>query len=111
MRSVVCFSMLKSPRVSVVIPLYQKANTVERTLRSVLNQRLSEFEAIVVDDGSTDGGAEVAARAGDPRIRIISQANAGPGAARNRGTSEAAAPLVAYLDADDTWDASYLERL
>ena len=100
-----------SPRVSVVIPLYQKAPTVERTLRSILEQELSSFEVIVVDDGSTDGGAAVANSLGDPRIRVLTQPNAGPGAARNRGTKEAQAPLVAYLDADDTWDRTFLERL
>jgi glycosyltransferase involved in cell wall biosynthesis len=103
--------MSGSPRVSVIVPLYQKAKTVERTLRSILAQHLSAFEVIVVDDGSTDGGAAVAQRLGDPRIRVLTQTNAGPGAARNRGTREAQAPLVAYLDADDTWDASYLARL
>jgi glycosyltransferase involved in cell wall biosynthesis len=100
-----------SPRVSVIVPLYQKSKTVERTMRSILAQHLSAFEVIVVDDGSTDGGAAVAQRLGDPRIRVLTQTNAGPGAARNRGTREALAPIVAYLDADDTWDPSYLARL
>src|ERR1700722_6838906 len=103
--------MSGSPRVSVIVPLYQKANTVERTLRSILAQDLDAFEVIIVDDGSTDGGAAIAQRLGDPRIRVLTPTNAGPGAARNRGTREAQAPLVAYLDADDTWDASYLARL
>jgi glycosyltransferase involved in cell wall biosynthesis len=104
--------MLASPpRVSVVVPLYQKAKTVERTLRSIRAQGLTDFEVVVVDDGSTDGGAAIAAGTGDPRIRVLRQTNAGPGAARNRGTREARAPLVAYLDADDTWEPTYLERL
>lgn len=99
------------PRISVVVPLYQKAQTVERALRSILAQQLDAFEVIVVDDGSTDGGGTLAAAVGDPRIRVLTQSNAGPGAARNRGTREARAALVAYLDADDTWDPSYLARL
>ena len=76
-------------RVSVIIPLYNKAPYVGRALESVAAQTLADFEVIVVDDGSTDGGADVVARFGDPRVRLITQANAGPGSARNRGINEA----------------------
>ena len=100
-----------APRVSVVVPLYQKATTIERTLRSIVAQDLGDLEIIVVDDGSTDGGAARARRIVDPRIRVIEQENAGPGAARNWGTHAARAGLVAYLDADDTWEPGYLSRL
>jgi hypothetical protein len=93
-----------SPAVSVVIPLYNKRATVARTLESVFAQTFSDFEVVVVDDGSADGGAEFIAQAfPDPRIRIHRQANAGPGAARNRGAEVSRAPLIIFLDADDTW--------
>lgn len=96
------------PRVSVVVPLYNKASYVVRSLESVAAQTLRDFEVIVVDDGSTDGGAEVATAAFDSRFRLIRQTNAGPGAARNRGLREAGAPYVGFLDADDRWSPEFL---
>jgi glycosyltransferase involved in cell wall biosynthesis len=96
-------------RVSVVVPLYNKAATVRRTLDSIRSQTFTDFEAIVVDDGSTDGGERIVAEFPDPRVRLISQPNAGPGAARNRGLAEARGELVAFLDADDQWLPDYLE--
>lgn len=97
-----------SARVSVIVPLYNKAPTVERALQSIAGQSFAEFEVIVVDDGSTDNGAALAGAFGDARIRVIRQANAGPGAARNRGIAEASGELVAFLDADDEWLPQFL---
>lgn len=102
---------MANPRVSVVVPLYQKARTVRRALDSIAAQRFADFEVVIVDDGSTDGGAEIAERYADPRFRVIHQENAGPGAARNRGVRESSAPYLAFLDADDAWDDVYLERM
>ncbi len=95
-------------QVSVVVPLYNKERTVLRTLASIATQDCTDFEAIIVDDGSTDGGDAVAEAFPDPRFRLIRQANAGPGAARNTGIAAARADFIAFLDADDVWSPDYL---
>jgi glycosyl transferase family 2 len=97
------------PRVSVVIPLYNKAGSVLAAVGSVLGQSFADFELIVVDDGGTDGGAAAVAAVSDRRLRLVAQENAGPGAARNRGLREAGGEYVAFLDADDEWDREFLE--
>jgi glycosyltransferase involved in cell wall biosynthesis len=97
-------------KVSVIVPLYNKAPTIQRTLDSVLGQTLADFELIVVDDGSTDGGVEIVERCGDPRVRLFRQANTGPGAARNRALREAKGEYAAFLDADDEWLPDFLKK-
>jgi glycosyltransferase involved in cell wall biosynthesis len=91
------------PEVSVVIPAYNAAATLQETLASVLAQTFTDFEAIVVDDGSRDDTATRARACGDPRVRVLSIANGGVAAARNRGIDAARAELIAFLDADDLW--------
>jgi glycosyltransferase involved in cell wall biosynthesis len=97
-------------RVSVIIPLFNKAPYIERALESVASQTFRDFELIVVDDGSTDDSTARVEKFSDPRLRLIRQENAGPGSARNRGLREAKGEFVAFLDADDEWLADYLHE-
>jgi glycosyltransferase involved in cell wall biosynthesis len=96
-------------RASVVIPLYNKADSIAAAVTSALRQTFADFELIVVDDGSTDGGAAAVGRLDDRRVRLLSQENAGPGMARNRGLREARSEYVAFLDADDEWEPEFLQ--
>lgn len=96
-------------KVSVVIPTYNSARYVTQAVDSVLNQTYTDFEILVVDDGSTDETAEVMRRY-EPRVRYIRQSNGGVALARNRGIEEASGQYIAFLDADDTWFADKLER-
>ena len=98
------------PRISVIIPLFNKAPFVGRALNSVTSQTFADFEVIVVDDGSMDDGAEVVEQFDDSRIRLIRQQNAGPGAARNHGLANARGEMVAFLDADDEWLPEFLSE-
>jgi hypothetical protein len=77
-------------------------------MRSIFAQSFFDYELLVIDDGSTDGGADLVRSLNDPRLRLISQENAGPGAARNRGAREARGEILAFLDADDEWLPEYL---
>ena len=100
--------------ISVIIPLYNKVSTIERALRSVLEQSVPAREIIVVDDGSTDGSAEVVERVASPLIRLVRQPNRGVSVARNRAMKEATGRWVALLDGDDVWCEEHLynvERL
>ncbi|WP_201723538.1 glycosyltransferase family 2 protein [Spirosoma sp. 209] len=98
--------------ISVVIPLYNKAHTIERTLSSVLEQSFHDFEVVIVDDGSTDNGADVIRTfTQDSRVRIVNQTNQGVSAARNKGVASARYEYIAFLDGDDEWSRDYLTTM
>lgn len=98
---------------SVVIPVFNKAPHLERSIDSVLTQTYGDFELILVDDASTDESFDILQRYDDPRIRIFSRPVPGPGgyAARNLGIKEAKFNWIAFLDADDEWDKNRLAKL
>lgn len=104
--------MVPDPAVSVLVPLYQSEPWIAAALDSALAQTMSDFEVIVVDDGSTDGGSELAREYAerDTRVRYLRQQNAGLPGARNTGLSVAKGEYVAFLDADDLWLPDKLER-
>jgi hypothetical protein len=99
-----------SVAVAVVIPLYNKAAHIVRAVESVLRQTLPDFALLVVDDGSTDDGAQRVAALHDPRITLLRTPHRGPGAARNAGIRSAESEWVALLDADDQWRPQFLEK-
>jgi glycosyltransferase involved in cell wall biosynthesis len=101
----------RSPRISIVMPLYNKAETVLDSLRSVMVQTVTDWELIVIDDGSTDGGGEQVSTLGDTRLRLHRQLNAGVSVARNAGVELARADLVTFLDADDLWKPDFLAAI
>jgi len=98
-----------NPRVSVVIPTYNRAAKVPRGIESVLAQTFSDLEVIVVDDGSTDGTGNILGEAFGNRIRYCPQANQGASAARNKGIAEARGDWIAFLDSDDEWEKDKLQ--
>lgn len=98
------------PTVTVCIPVYNRSQALRPTLDSVLAQTLTDWELLVIDDGSTDDTPEVVRSYTDPRVRYLRQENAGGAAARNRGLAEARAPYLAYLDHDDRWEPEKLAR-
>lgn len=95
--------------VSVIIPTYNRAQTIERAVDSALEQTWKVIEIIVVDDGSADRTLDVLAKYGD-KIRVIPQKNQGPSAARNTGIRAARGEVIAFLDSDDSWLPEKTER-
>lgn len=95
--------------VSIVMPLYNKADFAGRAINSILAQTRHDFEIVLVDDGSTGNGQEIVKFYKDPRLRLIHQPDAGPGAAKNRGVKESSSRYVAFLDADDEYLPEFLQ--
>jgi glycosyltransferase involved in cell wall biosynthesis len=101
-----------TPAVSVILPVHNRADVLARAIQSVVDQHLANWELIVIDDGSTDGSVDVARSFGDERIEIVELAeNRGGNIARNEGVRAARAPLIAFLDSDDTYLPEKLERV
>src|SRR5215470_5462303 len=101
------------PLVSVVMPTYNRADTIERAIDSVINQTLSDWELIVVDDGSTDDTPELILQryAHEPRVKLIRQENQGFAGARNTGLLRGCGKYIAFLDSDDEFLSHHLELL
>jgi len=105
--------MGKMPFFSVVIPVYNKAPHISRSINSVLNQTFNNFEIIIINDASTDVSVKEIEKIYDPRIRLLHRSQPGPGgyAARNLGIKESRADWIAFLDADDEWFSCHLEEM
>lgn len=93
---------------SIIIPLFDKKQFVCRALDAVFGQHFKDFEVIVVDDGSTDGGGDLVEEQYKERVKLIRQENKGVSQARNKGIQEARYSYIAFLDADDYWHPDYL---
>jgi len=96
---------------SVIIPLHNKENEVKNTIKSVLDQTFSDFEIIIINDGSTDNSLTVVSQFTDNRIKIHSIENMGVAFARNYGVSLSCGEIITFLDADDYWYADHLDEM
>lgn len=101
---------MRQPLVSIVMPCYNYARFLPEALASIQAQTFTDFEVVIVDDGSTDETPEILAQVKDPRFRIFRQQNAGSSAARNAGRANTRGAFLTFLDADDLWRPTYLER-
>lgn len=99
------------PTFSIIIPVFNKAEYIEETLKSALKQKYQNFEIIIIDDGSTDESIKKIVQFSDSRITLLKQENKGVSAARNLGIRQAKGELIAFLDADDYWFSNHLEEL
>ncbi|MBS1759487.1 MAG: glycosyltransferase [Bacteroidetes bacterium] len=103
---------MSSPLVSVIIPVYNAEKYIEQTIRSVLNQTFQDFEIIVLNDGSTDSSLSLIKKISlkDPRIVLIDKNNTGACSTKNYGVSIAKGQFIAFLDADDIWENTNLQK-
>jgi glycosyltransferase involved in cell wall biosynthesis len=99
----------EGPLVSVIVPAYNRAGIIGETIENIFQQTYANIELIIVDDGSTDNTEKILKSYGE-RIRWITQKNAGPAAARNRGIGMAKGEIIAFQDSDDTWHRTKIER-
>lgn len=93
---------MSNPFFSVIIPSYNRSSLLREALDSVFSQTFTDYEVIVVDDGSTDNTLEILKNYGD-KIKVLQQRNSGPGAARNHGAKEAKGEFLTFIDSDDIW--------
>ena len=99
------------PFFSIIIPLFNKENFIENTLKSVLNQSFIDFELLIVNDGSTDHSEKKVLELQDPRIHYFYQENGGVSAARNFGIAKAQSNYITFIDADDYWYPNFLQEM
>lgn len=97
------------PLISVIIPVYNGEKTIRETIKSVLSQTFTEFELIVINDGSQDRTLEIVETIQDPRLKVFSYPNAGQSTSRNRGIALATGEYISFIDADDLWTPDKLE--
>ena len=102
--------MIRSPMISIICPLHNKISYIGETIKSVLSQTWEDWELLIVENGSTDGGAEFAATFVDERIKVLVSQKCGPGSARNHGISNAVGEWILFLDADDLINPDYLKN-
>jgi glycosyltransferase involved in cell wall biosynthesis len=105
------YQQYSDPKISIVMPLYNKEADVQNTVESVLCQTITDFELIVVNDGSTDNSPELVRSINDKRIRVVNQENQGVSAARNTGIGLARTDFIAFIDSDDLWEPTFLESI
>ena len=98
------------PKVSVIIPAYNAMRYLPETVENVLKQTFTDFEVLIIDDGSSDHTVQWASGLVDPRVKLISQEKQGVSTARNTGIAHAQGGYVAFLDADDLWEPTKLEK-
>jgi glycosyltransferase involved in cell wall biosynthesis len=100
--------MPTNPKVSVIIPTYNRANSIDQSIQSVLNQTYENIELIIIDDGSTDSTLKNLEKY-ERQLRVFIQENRGPASARNHGVSLSSGEIIAFLDSDDTWNPNKIE--
>lgn len=96
---------------SVVIPLYNKEDSISNTIQSVLSQSYRNFELLIINDGSTDNSLDIVRSIDDSRIVIVNQSNSGVSNSRNSGIAISRKEWIVFLDADDLWKSNYLQKL
>ncbi len=102
---------MMTPKISIIVPVYNGAATIERTLASILKQSLTDIEVIVVDDGSTDHTVALLTAIEDPKLRVIAKQNGGVSSARNVGIKAAKGTFIGFVDADDEVKEDFYEQL
>ncbi|MCS4239287.1 glycosyltransferase involved in cell wall biosynthesis [Myroides gitamensis] len=102
---------MMTPKISIIVPVYNGAATIERTLASILKQSLTDIEVIVVDDGSTDHTVALLTAIEDPKLRVIAKQNGGVSSARNVGIKAAKGMFIGFVDADDEVKEDFYEQL
>src|SRR5581483_7226912 len=99
-----------TPRVSIIVPLFNKAAYIGETIASVLAQPMPDFELLVVDNNSSDDGPRIVRAVSDPRVHLLSRAKRGASAARNAGLDAARGEWIVFIDADDSMKPDYLRE-